>query len=91
MIFKNNKIYDVLKYITLRVLPAILTFVGIVLTSLKYDKTEIVMIIGAGFITMLGQILGISNDKYNETVVIKEYDQEEENSMEMETNEQEGE
>ena len=65
MIFKNSKIYDVLKFITLRVLPAILTFVGIVLTQFKYSHTEMVMIIGAGFITMLGQILGISSDKYN--------------------------
>lgn len=87
MIFKNNKTYDVLKYITLRVLPAILTFTGIVLTQVNYEHTEMVMIIGAGFITMLGQILGISNDKYNKTELINEYDQEEENATEIETNE----
>lgn len=65
MIFKNSKVYDVLKFITLRVLPALLTFAGIVLTQTQYSHTEMVMIIGAGFITMLGQILGISSDKYN--------------------------
>lgn len=88
MIFKNNKTYDVLKYITLRVLPAMLTFTGIVLTQIKYEHSEMVMIIGAGFITMLGQILGISNDKYNKTELIEQYDQEEENAMEIETNEE---
>ena len=80
----SNKLYDKLKYLTLRVLPAILTFVGIVLTQLKYANTEVVLIIGTGFITMLGQILGISNDKYNKTELI---DQEEENAMEIETDE----
>lgn len=65
MIFKNNKVYDVLKFITLRVLPPVLAFTGIVLKQFNYSHTEMVMIIGAGFITMLGQILGISNDKYN--------------------------
>lgn len=80
----SNKLYDKLKYLTLRVLPAILTFVGIVLTQLKYANTEVVLIIGTGFITMLGQILGISNDKYNKAELI---DQEEENALEIETDE----
>lgn len=80
----SNKLYDRLKYLTLRVLPAILTFVGIVLTQLKYANTEVVLIIGTGFITMLGQILGISNDKYNKAELI---DQEEENALEIETDE----
>ena len=84
----SNKTYDILKYITLRVLPAILTFIGIVLKQIEYENTEMVLIIGAGFITMLGQILGISNDRYNKTTLIEEYDQEEENSLEFETNEE---
>ena len=76
MIFKNSKVYDVLKFITLRVLPAILTFVGIVLTQFKYSHTEMAMIIGAGFITMLGQILGISSDKYNNAEIEEPEDDE---------------
>ena len=67
MIFKNSKTYDVLKFTTLRVLPPVLTFVGIVLTQFNYSHTEMIMIIGGAFITMLGQILGISSDKYNNT------------------------
>ncbi len=87
MIFKNNKTYDILKYITLRVLPPILTFVVIILTQVESEKTEMVAIIGSAFITMLGQILGISNDNYNKTELINEYDQEEENATEIETDE----
>lgn len=71
MIFKNNKTYDVLKYITLRVLPSMLTFLGVILVQLKYEHTEEIMIICSAFIAMLGQILGLSNDKYNEMI---EYD-----------------
>ena len=78
MIFKNNKTYDILKIITLRVLPAILTFTGIVLKQINYENTEMVLIIGAGFITMLGQILGISNDKYNNIEVETDYSEDEE-------------
>ena len=55
------------------------------------ESLWVIMIIGAGFITMLGQILGISNDKYNKIELDKIYDQEEENSMEIETNEEGGE
>ena len=69
MIFKKNKVYDVLKFITLRILPPLLAFTGIVLTQFNYSHTEMVMIIGTGFITMLGQILGISSDKYNKAEI----------------------
>lgn len=87
MIFKKNKVYDVLKFITLRVLPPILAFAGIVLTQFNYSHTEMVMIIGTGFITMLGQILGISSAKYNKTELIEQYDQEEDNALEYEVEE----
>ena len=60
----SNKTYDFLKLLVMRILPAILTFVGIVLTSFNYEYTEIVLTIGTAFITMLGTILGISTNKY---------------------------
>lgn len=84
----SNKTYDIMKFLTLRVLPPLLAFIGLILNELEYENVEIVMIIGTGFITMLGQILGISNDRYNKTKLIEEYDQEEENSLEFETNEE---
>ena len=74
MIFKNGKVYDVLKFITLRVLPPVLTFTGIVLTQFNYSHTEMVLIIGGGFITMLGQILGISSSRYNKELEYQEFE-----------------
>ncbi len=70
MIFKN-KTYDILKWICMVVLPAIITFFGLVGTTLEWEFTEPVVIIATGFDTMLGTILGISNVKYNSMV---EYD-----------------
>jgi len=61
----NNKVYDVLKWVVAIVLPAILTFVGVVMNTLNYEYTNIVLTIGTAFITMLGTILGISNYNYN--------------------------
>lgn len=60
----SNKTYDFLKLLVMRILPAILTFVGIVLATLHYEYTEIVLTIGTAFITMLGTILGISSNRY---------------------------
>lgn len=70
MIFKN-KTYDILKWICMVVLPAVITFFGLVGTTLEWSFTEPVVIIATGFDTMLGTILGISNIKYNSMV---EYD-----------------
>jgi len=61
----NSKVYDVLKWIVAIVLPAILTFVGVVMNTLNYEYSNVVLTIGAAFITMLGTILGISNYNYN--------------------------
>lgn len=61
----SNKVYDVLKYIDLIVLPALLTFYGVIGTTLNIPYTEAVMIIGNGAIACLGACLGISNYNYN--------------------------
>lgn len=60
----SNKVYDVLKYIDMRVLPALLTFYGIIGATLNIPYTQAVLTIGAGFVACLGTILGISSDKY---------------------------
>ena len=60
----SNKTYDFLKNLVIRVLPAILTFAGVVMTTLNFEYTEIVLTIGTAFITMLGTILGISTNRY---------------------------
>ena len=70
MIFKN-KTYDVLKWICMVVLPAVITFFGLVGTTLEWSFTEPIVIIATWFDTMLGTILGISNIQYKSMV---EYD-----------------
>lgn len=62
----SNKVYDALRWVDTVVLPAALTFFGVISTSIGIspDATSAVMAIGAGLITFLGTILGISNNSY---------------------------
>ena len=86
MIFKN-KTYDILKWLCLVVIPAIITFIGVLGTTLNWENIQAILTISVAFNTMLGSILGVSNIQYNRTILIDEYDQEEDNSMEIETDE----
>ena len=60
----SNKMYDILKWIALAFLPALTTFVGIVLKCFNIECTDIVLTIMTGFTAFLGSILGISNLNY---------------------------
>ena len=60
----SNKTYDNLKWITLVFLPALTTFVGVILNCFDYESTDIVLTIMVGFDTFLGSLLGISNINY---------------------------
>ena len=60
----SNKVYDVLKWITLIFLPALTTLVGVILNSFNVGCTEIVLTIMTAVTTVLGAILGISNINY---------------------------
>lgn len=60
----KNKTYDILKWITLIFLPALTTFIGVILNCFNYEYTDIVLTIIVGFNTFLGSILGISNYNY---------------------------
>lgn len=60
----SNKTYDLLKYIALVFLPALTTFVGIVLNALNVECADIVLTIMVGFDTFLGAVLKVSNDNY---------------------------
>lgn len=68
MIFKNNKIYDVLKWCCIVVIPAMITFFGLMGDTLEWSFTQPVVIIASGFNTMLGTILGIGNIRYNKAL-----------------------
>lgn len=87
MVFKNNKVYDVLKYLALVVFDAIgVAYKGIAeVWNLPYGseimQTCVILSI------FVGTLIGISNYKYNKTELIAQYDQEEENAMEIETGE----
>ena len=60
----KNKTYDILKYIDLVFLPALLTFYGLIGATLNIPYTEAVLTIGAGLITFIGSCLKISNNNY---------------------------
>lgn len=60
----KNKTYDVLKWIAIVFLPALTTFLGIVLNSFNVQSTDIILTIMTAFATFLGTILGISNINY---------------------------
>lgn len=60
----NDKVYDILKYVALIGIPAVLTFYGVVGATLSIPYTQEVLTIGAAFDTMLGTLLGISTVNY---------------------------
>lgn len=61
----SNKVYDVLKWITLVFLPALTTLVGVILNTFNIECTDIVLTIMTAITTFLGTVLGISNINYN--------------------------
>lgn len=64
----KNKTYDNLKWIAIVFLPALTTFLGVILNSLEVKNTEVILTIMTAFATFLGTILGISNIKYKKGV-----------------------
>lgn len=61
----SNKVYDILKWIALVFLPALIMFVGVILNCFNIAHTDIILTIMTAFETFLGSILGISNINYN--------------------------
>lgn len=61
----NNKVYDILKWITIVFLPALITFAGVVMNCFNFEYTQIVLTIAVAFDTFLGSILGLSTLSYN--------------------------
>lgn len=60
----SNKVYDILKWIAIVFLPALTTFVGVILSSLSVENSDIILTIMTAFGTFLGTILGVSNINY---------------------------
>lgn len=63
----SNKMYDILKWIATVVLPALTTFYGVVGASCNIPYTQEALTIAVAFDTMLGTVLGISNNNYKKT------------------------
>ena len=61
----SNKVYDVLKWIVITVLPALLTLFGVIGATLNWNFTDTVITIGTAGITCLGTIIGVSSVQYN--------------------------
>ena len=60
----SNQTYDLLKWITLIFLPALITFAGVVMKTLNFGYTDIILTIATAFQTFLGAIIGVSNYNY---------------------------
>lgn len=64
MIFKNDKVYDTLKTISLIAIP-ISTFIVAILGAYNYGNVERVTAVLAAVNTLLGALVKISSAEYN--------------------------
>lgn len=74
MIFKNSKVYDVLKWIALVVLPAIATLYFALSGIWGFPYGEQIVGTITAVDTFLGAILGISSINYNKQQELVEYE-----------------
>lgn len=61
----SNKAYDILKWIALVFIPALITFYGVIGNVLSIPYTDVVLTIMGAFDVFLGSLLGISTVQYN--------------------------
>ena len=64
----SNKVYDILKWIVITVLPSLLTLFGVIGATLDLNYTDTVITIGTASITCLGIILGVSSANYSKKI-----------------------
>lgn len=60
----SNKVYDVLKWIALTVLPALITLYGVIGATLGLPYTQETLTIAGAVDAFLGTILGVSSYRY---------------------------
>ena len=63
----SNKAYEILRWVVITVIPALLVFYGVLGNTLNIPYTETVLTIGAAFDTLLGTIFGISKLVYDKS------------------------
>lgn len=61
----SNKLYDVLKWLVLIVIPALTTFYAVLDNIFGWGYAETVTTISAAACTCIGAIIGISTAQYN--------------------------
>ena len=64
----SNKTYNILKYVALIFIPALVTFVTTAGTELGYPHTETLTVLISAFGTFLGALLVVSSNSYNKGV-----------------------
>ena len=74
----SNRCYDIMKYVVMIAIPAILTFLATVLPlfGVSVDLTQTIVAIGTAVDTLLGTLLGISTAIYNKEKSVEEYEAE---------------
>ena len=63
-----SKVYDVLKWLVLIVIPALTVFYAVLDNLFKWGYAEMVTTISAALCTCIGSIIGISTAEYNKGV-----------------------
>lgn len=61
----SSKVYDFLRWFSAIFLPALTTFVGVVLTALHVPCADTVITIMAGFTTFMNAIVGVNKAVYD--------------------------
>ena len=61
----SSKVYDFLRWFSAIFLPALTTFVGVVLTALHVENAETIITIMAGFTTFMNAIVGVNKISYD--------------------------
>jgi hypothetical protein len=59
-----NKVYDILKWVVITVMPALMTCFSTIGIALGWEFTEIVIVIVGALTTCLGTIIGVSGLNY---------------------------
>ena len=64
----SNKVYDILKWVALVFIPALITFYGVVGNVLNIPYTDVILTIMGAFDVFLGSLLGITSAQYNKNI-----------------------
>lgn len=73
----SNKLYDILKWVCLVAIPALCTFLGVLLPAVDVsaDITTKVITIIAAIGAFIGTLIGISTASYNNEINLKKEEQ----------------